>query len=172
MNNKDFYQETFSQVHGSRTVTWEDCEHMRKRHSIGKRLFMLAAVIAVAVALSGLAIAVNFLGLRDTLLPEQYGVYKTDEYGKIIPGEYEYTDFISLSGFNDTPESQALAEWQSFLEGYDQDGSIIASVGNNPTGFEDRYGMYLVYTQEMADKLEEIIAKYDLRLHSWMVPSS
>lgn len=168
MNNKDFYQETFSQVHGSRTVTWEDCEHMRKRHSIGKRLFMLAAVIAVAAALSGLAIAVNFLGLRDTLLPEQYGVYKTDEYGKIIPGEYEYTDFISLSGFNDTPESQALAEWQSFLEGYDQDGSIIASVGNNPTGFEDRYGMYLVYTQEMADKLEEIIAKYDLRLHSWM----
>lgn len=168
MNNKDFYQKTFSQVHGSRTVTWEDCENMRKRHSIGKRLFMLAAVIAVAAALSGLAIAVNFLGLRDTLLPEQYGVYKTGEDGKIIPGEYEYKDFISLSGYNNTPESLALAEWQSFLEGYDQDGSIIASVGNNPTGFEDRYGMYLVYTQDMADQLEEIIAKYDLRLHSWM----
>lgn len=168
MNNRDFYQETFSQVHSARTVTWEDCENMTRKHFAGKRIFMLAAVIAVAAALSGLAVAVNFLGLRDTLLPEQYSVYQTDENDIVIPGEYEYTDFISLSGYNNTPESLALAEWQSFLEGYDQDGSIIAAVGNNPTGFEEKYGMYLVYSQEMADKLDEITAKYGLKLHSWM----
>ena len=41
--------------------------------------------------------------------------------------------------------------------------AIISEIGNSPTGFEERYGHYLVYTQEMADKLEEIIAKYDKR---------
>lgn len=167
MSNKRLYQETFSQVHGSRDIRWEDYQAMKKGKSI-KRLAMLAAVIALAAALSGLAVAANFFGLRDTLLPEKGSVYVTDENGVVVPGEYEYKDFISLSGYMDTPESQALAEWRTFLESYDQDGAIIHEIGNNPTGFEERYGNYLVYTQEMADKLEEIIARYDLKLHDSM----
>ena len=119
-------------------------------------------------ALSALAVAANFFGLRDVLLPEKHSVYVTDENGAAVPGEKEFKDFVSLSGWGDTPESKALAEWEAFLENYDQDGSILAEIGNEPTGFEDRYGFYLVYTQEMAGRLEEIIAKYGLKLHAWM----
>lgn len=167
MSNREFYQETFSQVRGKAEIRWEDYETMRHGKSL-KWIVTLAAAVALLAALSVLAVAANFLGLRDVLLPEKGGVYVTDENGVVLPGEKEYKDFVSLSGWGDTPESKALAEWEAFQQSYDQDGSIIAEIGNEPTGFEDRYGFYLVYTQEMADKLEEIVARYDLKLHSWM----
>lgn len=168
MSNREFYQDTFSQVHSSTEIRWEDFQTMKKSRRTSKRVFMLAAVICALAVLSIAAAATGFFGLRDVLLPEKGSVNVTDENGIVVPGEYEYRDFVSLSGYQDTPESKALAEWQSFLESYDRDGSIISEIGNSPTGFEDRYGFYLVYTQEMADKLEEITAKYGLRLHTRM----
>ena len=167
MSNREFYQETFSQVRGTAEIRWEDYE-MRKRGRSLKWPVTLAASIALLAALSALAVAANFFGLRDALLPEKGSVNVTDERGVAVPGEYEYKDFVSLSGWGDSPESRALAEWRAFLDGYDQDGAIIDRIGNEPTGFEERYGNYLVYTQEMAGKLEEITAKYDLKLHQWM----
>nr|WP_325242694.1 hypothetical protein [uncultured Oscillibacter sp.] len=167
MSNERFYQETFSQVHGTTEIRWEDYEMMRRGRGL-KWIVTLAAAAALLAALSVLAVAANFFGLRDVLLPEKHSVYVTDEDGVVVPGEREFKDFVSLSGWADTPESRALAEWQAFLEGYDQDGAIIAEIGNEPTGFEERYGHYLVYTQEMAGKLEEIVARYELKLHEWM----
>ncbi len=167
MSNQEFYQETFSQVRGTREIRWEDYVMNTRRKSL-KWLVTLAAAVAALAALSALAAATNFFGLRDVLLPEKGSVYVTDENGAVIPGEKEFKDFVSLSGWGDTPESRALAEWQAFRESYDPDGAIIAEIGNEPTGFEEKYGNYLVYTQEMADKLEEIIAKYGLKLHQWM----
>lgn len=128
----------------------------------------LAAAIALLTALSALAVAANFFGLRDALLPEKGSVNAVDENGVVVPGEYEYKDFVSLSGYQDTPESRALAEWQAFLDGYDQDGAILGAIGNSPTGLEEDYGFYTVYTREMADRLEEITARYGLKLHSRM----
>ena len=167
MTNRKFYQETFSQVRGTEEIRWEDYAVRKRRRSL-KWLVTPAASIALLAALSALAVAANFFGLRDVLLPEQGRVYVTDEQGIVVPGAFEYKDFVSLSGLADAPESRALAEWQAFRDGYDRDGAIIAEIGNSPTGFEEDYGLYSVYTQEMADKLEEIIAKYDLKLHSWM----
>lgn len=167
MSNKRFYQETFSQVHGTREIRWEDYEMTRHGRNL-KWVVTLAAAAALLAALSALAVAANFFGLRDVLLPEKHSVDVLDGDGVVVPGEREFKDFVSLSGWGDTPESKALAEWEAFLENYDRDGAIIAKIGNEPTGFEERYGHYLVYTQEMADKLEEIIAKYDLKLHEWM----
>ena len=112
-------------------------------------------------ALTGLAVAQDWFGLRELVLPQQNQVNVVED--GIATDETTLVDVISLSGYLDTPESKALAEWNAFTESYDADGSIIASIGNQPTGFEETYGLYLVYTQEMADKLEEILAKYNLR---------
>lgn len=166
MTNKEFYQKTFSQVHPSKDLQWEDFQNMRRNNRAVKRLVTIAAAVALLAAFSAVAVAADWFGLRNILLPEKGNVYVTDGNGVVIPGVYEEKDFVSLSGLQDTPESQALAEWQAFLDSYDQDGAIIARIGNAPTGFEERYGEYLVYTQEMADKLEEIIAKYRLKLHT------
>lgn len=77
-------------------------------------------------------------------------------------------EFIGLAGYQGSAEAQALAEWQAFLAGYDTDHKLLREIGNEPTGLESRYGLYSVYTQDMADKLEEIIQKYDLKLHTEM----
>ena len=167
MSNREFYQETFSQVHGTREIRWEDYQTMGHRKAL-RWMAALAAAVGLLAALSVLAVAANFFGLRDILLPERGSVNAVDENGAAVPGEYEYRDFISLSGWKDTPESRALAEWEAFRESYDRDGAILQEIGNRPTGFEERYGTYLIYTQEMAGKLEEIIAKYGLKLHEWM----
>lgn len=166
MSNREFYQDTFSQVRSSTDIRWEDFENMKKRGAPGKRVLTLAAAVCLLAALSIAAAATGLFGLRDILLPEKGSVNVTDGNGVVVPGEYEYRDFVSLSGWQDTPERRALAEWRAFLESYDRDGAIIGGIGNSPTGFEDRYGLYQVYTQEMADRLEEITAKYGLRLHS------
>ncbi len=168
MSNREFYQDTFSQVRSSTEIRWEDFQSMKRRKNPARRVLALAAAVCLLAVLSIAAAATGLFGLRDVLLPEKGSVYVTDENDVVVPGEYEYRDFVSLSGWQDTPESRALAEWRSFLEDYDRDGAIIGEIGNSPTGFEEDYGLYLVYTQEMADKLEEIAAKYGLCLHTRM----
>lgn len=165
MTNKELYQKTFSQVHPSRNLQWEDFRNMRGKRFTVKHMAAVVAAAALVVALSVMAVAVDLFGLRSILLPEKTPVGVEDENGVLIPGETEEVDAISLSGLQDTPESRALAEWQSFLDSYDADGSIIARIGNAPTGFEADYGCYQVYTQEMADRLDEIAEKYGLKLH-------
>ena len=69
----------------------------------------------------------------------------------------------------------ALAEWVEFTNSYDRDGTIMAEAERafreggpgNPWDFPDNYNLtYGCYSQEMMDKLDEIVAKYDLKLLS------
>jgi len=169
MNNRDFYQKTFSQIHSSRTVSWEDITEMNhtKTRVLKRRLATVAAAAAVLAALSATAMAVNFLGLRDALLPEKQEVNTFDpETGAAIPGETRQADAVSLSGYMDSPESKALAEWQSFLNSYDRDRTLLKQADDNPDPALAKYQCYTVYTQEMADKLEAIADKYGLKLHT------
>lgn len=170
MTNKEYYRRAFSQVRPSRQVKWEDY-HMKQIHSRrwGK-LLAVAAILCLLAALSGVAVAVNFLGLRDLLLPQKQPVGVLDpDTGIMIPGKTWESDAVSLSGYMDSPESKALAEWEDFLAGYDPDGALLAQVGNYMDPAFDQYICYQVYTQEMADKLEEIVDKYDLKLHTQQI---
>lgn len=72
-------------------------------------------------------------------------------------------DMISLAGLAGSPEHEADVEWREFLDSYDQDESILDTVGDDLTGFEEEYGEYLCYSQEMADKIDEICEKYNLQ---------
>lgn len=82
----------------------------------------------------------------------------------------EDTNVISLQGFAGSPEHRAALAWAEFLHGYDRDGTVLSSVGNGPTPWDEKYGnnSYFVYSQEMADALEAIAAEYGLTLHSGM----
>ena len=75
---------------------------------------------------------------------------------------------ISLSGYMDSPESQALAEWEDFLAHYDADHKVLDQLGNGvfiAEGRED-WSQYSVYSYEMGEKLDEIVEKYGLKLHT------
>lgn len=129
----------------------------RKRALPRKRLLLIAAVISLLLLLAGCAV-VMLMGLKDA----QLGNYTYD----IGFGETQAGDFISLQGFAGSPEYQAAQEWQDFRQSYDVDGSIIAAIGNKPTGLDSKYDLYTAYTQEMADRLEEICQKYGLALRT------
>ena len=128
----------------------------RKRHR-RRPLLLAAAVVGVLAALTCAAVAVNFMGLGDLLLPGR-------QSGQSSPGGQEER-VLSLSGYMDTPESQALAEWETFRSDYDPTGSILAAVGNTLDEDLLPYTCYTVYTDEMAQALEDIAQAHGLTLH-------
>ena len=89
-------------------------------------------------------------------------------------GEYSFKDppkshMISLQGYSDTNEFKASKEWYEFEDGYDKDWKIVDAydkeckkTGKDP--FEEKYPGYGIYSQEMADKVEELMKKYNLKL--------
>lgn len=166
MTNKEFYQETFSQVTSSYEIRWEELQRKSRRKPMGKRLLVPAAVVCLLAVFSTVAVANSWFGLRDLELKEDVTVTEPDGTESMVTLP---TGSISLQGYSETPEKMAMEEWKEFLNHYDADGEILSSIGNSPTGLEEEYLFYLVYTQEMADKLEEILAKYDLKKHTNML---
>lgn len=165
MTNKEYYRQTFSQVHSSTDIRWEDMERMKRKKRASKQLVTLAAVICLLAVVSTVAVAADWFGLRELLLPRQQVPMPIDpETGE---REEKTVDMIGLSGYLDTAESRALAEWQEFLNDYDVEAAANAS-DQNPGQVDEKYTLYQVYNQEMADKLDEIVEKYGLTLHSVM----
>ena len=143
--------------------TSERIVHMKK-----KRIISLALAAALILALGTAAYAIYNWRLQDLVL---HGSTENEtdvtESQRIDPLP-EGVDTLSLQGYAGSPEYKAMLEWSEFQKNYDRDGEILASVGNNPTPWSEKYGSgnYLVYSQEMADTLDAIAAKYGLTLHS------
>lgn len=153
-------------------------------------ILCLILMLALPVA----AIAANWFGLRDLLLPHKSGEStgtgwnKTQtgqdtgagigtememEAGQAFPGQdgggisgTENQGVISLAGYQGSPEWQALAEWKEFLESYDRDDVLQQATGNRLDASFARYSCYMVHSREMADKMDELAGKYNLKLHS------
>lgn len=121
------------------------------------RLGWVLIAAALLVGLLSSALAVRYFGLWDLALPPV-------QSGRM--GSIPERVTLTLSGYMDTPESQAFAEWKAFLDGYDGDHAILDAVGNTIQEELRPYLRYNVYTQEMADELERIAAKYGLKLHT------
>ena len=138
-----------------------------------KRALLIAAVIALTLLLVGCAVVYVLrmqnlhVGEYTTYMPTIY-----DEDGNVIPVETRKpTQLLSIQGVH----MDALAEWVEFTNSYDQDGTIMAEAERasheggpgNPWDFPDNYHLtYGCYSQEMIDKLDEIVEKYDLKLLS------
>lgn len=162
MTDHERYRRAFSHAQAKKELTWEDFSVMKtKKRPLPHRMTALIASLALLCALGTGAVAANFLGLKDLLLPQRQEV--------TTHGKTWEVDSISLSGYMDSPESRALAQWEAFLAEYDKDRAILYAIGNYLDPAFEKYNCYLVYTQDMADKLEEIAAKYDLKLHTDMV---
>lgn len=87
--------------------------------------------------------AIRAFGLRDLLLPPKQTDLPDSEIVQIDPAPVRET--ISLSGYMNTPESRALAEWMAFLDRYDRDDTILHSVGNHQDKELRPCICYLVY---------------------------
>ena len=143
--------------------TSERIVHMKK-----KRIISLALAAALILALGTAAYAIYNWRLQDLVLHSNAeNETEVTESQRIDPLS-EGVDTLSLQGYAGSPEYKAMLEWSEFQKNYDSDGEILASVGNNPTPWSEKYGSgnYLVYSQEMADTLAAIADKYALTLHS------
>lgn len=137
--------------------------------TLGRKPLLIAAIIGLMLFLMGCAWVV--MKMQDLKLGEQAVTQDVFEYdpntGEAISqvGQETYTQqILTLSGMNGTPASMAAREWYEFCKSYDPDRAIQKSVWGNYPDFPAEYSGYGLYTQDMKDKLDEILAKYDLKL--------
>lgn len=132
-----------------------------------KKTWLMAAVIAAMLLLTGCAAAVYLLHMQDLKMADSTAEkYVFAEDGINIEGtETVNTQVLSLTGIQGSPGYQATKEWYEFVESYDPDYGIYAEMdkaGSIPD-FPTEYQSYNLYSQEMKDKLDEILVKYNLK---------
>lgn len=123
-----------------------------------RRIFLLAAVIALASVLVGCGVLYVLhrqqLRIADREIYDMPWVELSEENEMgAIPQQV-----LTTSGPEDSKRYQAAKEWNEFEVSYARDHDWDETF-SCPSEYE-RYGLY---SQEMVDKLEEILDKYDLQ---------
>ena len=130
-------------------------ETPKKRQLPRKRLWLIAAIVALALLLVGCA-TLYVLHLQDMAFGEAQRAGSS--------GSSETWFKLSLQGVEGTPGYLAQKEWYEWLETYDPNDEIYHSEEAFSEDFGEEYEAYLLYTRAMKDKLDEICAKYHLNL--------
>ena len=144
----------------------------KKRMSI-RRPILIAAIIVMMLLLVGCAV-IYVLSLQEIKLGDQTVTFDISNFdpetGEISEGqESVHQQILTLAGLSNTPAAKAAREWYEFTDSYDPDLEIKKSVWGNIPDFGDKYYGYDLYTQEMKDKLDEILDKYDLKLRGKLI---
>lgn len=139
-----------------------------KRRSL-RRPLLIAAAIAAALLLVGCGI-VYALRLQDMSIGKATYTQRFDDKGKAIDPVEKSMDIITPYGRSGDAIQQALKEWYEFQESYDPDYLLATNEPDIP-GIPNQYEYtYSCYTQEMVDKVDEIAAKYNLKLLEGWIP--
>ena len=139
-----------------------------KRRSL-RRPLLVAAAIAAALLLVGCGI-VYALRLQDMSIGKATYTQRFDDKGKAIDPVEKSLDIITPYGRSGDAIQQALKEWYEFQESYDQDHALMTNEPDIPSIPNQYEYTYSCYTQEMVDKVDEIAAKYDLKLLEEWIP--
>ena len=134
-----------------------------------RRPLLVAAAIAAALLLVGCGI-VYALRLQDMSIGKATYTQRFDDKGKAIDPVEKSMDIITPYGRSGDAIQQALKEWYECQESYDPDYLLATNEPDIP-GIPNQYEYtYSCYTQEMVDKVNEIAAKYDLKLLEEWIP--
>ena len=144
-------------------------KHTQGKHLSTKRIWLIAAVIALTLLLVGCAV-VYMLRMQDIKVGELSHYMPVDEDGNVISSDKPQSiTLLSLQGVH----LDAMSEWVTFTENYDRDRSIELEAERTGSAQEipEQYSLtYGCYSQEMVDMLNAIAEKYDLNLLSAYVP--
>ena len=145
---------------------------------IFRKHILIAAIIALMVLFMGCAV-VYMLSMKGINIGQQQTLQDVFEYdpesGQAIAylGQETVTEeVLTLAGIQGSPNYQAAQEWFAFKQMYDPDHSILEKLqkdGLIPV-FPEEYQAYNLYSQEMKDKLDEILEKYGLKLIGKTIP--
>lgn len=139
-----------------------------KRRSL-RRPLLVAAAIAAALLLVGCGI-VYALRLQDMSIGKATYTQRFDDKGKAIDPVEKSMDIITPYGRSGDAIQQALKEWYEFQESYDPDYLLATNEPDIPDIPNQYEYTYSCYTQEMVDKVDEIAAKYNLKLLKEWIP--
>ena len=134
-----------------------------------RRPLLIAAAIAAALLLVGCGI-VYALRLQDMSIGKASYTQRFDDKGKAIDPVEKSMDIITPYGRSGDAIQQALKEWYEFQESYDPDYALATNEPDIPDIPNQYEYTYSCYTQEMVDKVNEIAAKYDLKLLDEWIP--
>ena len=134
-----------------------------------RRPLLVAAAIAAALLLVGCGI-VYALRLQDMSIGKETYTQRFDDKGKAIDPVEKSLDIIIPYGRSGDAIQQALKEWYEFQESYDQDHALMTNEPDIPSIPNQYEYTYSCYTQEMVDKVNEIAAKYNLKLLDEWIP--
>ena len=134
-----------------------------------RRPLLVAAAIAAALLLVGCGI-VYALRLQNMSIGKATYTQRFDDKGKAIDPVEKSMDIITPYGRSGDAIQQALKEWYEFQESYDPDGALLTDEPDIPDIPNQYEYTYSCYTQEMVDKVDEIAAKYNLKLLDEWIP--
>ena len=143
-----------------------------------RRPVLIAALIAMLLMLVGCAV-VYVLSMQKIHIGQQQtqqDVFQYDpdtgEAVAYIGQETVTEEVLTLGGIQGSKNYLAAQEWFDFKQEYDPDFAIISELQRTKSvpEFPEEYGAYNIYTQEMKDKLDEILEKYDLKRIGKTVP--
>ena len=134
-----------------------------------KKPLLIAAIVALMLLMMGCAV-VYVLRMQDMSIGKETYTQTFDDQGKYLEEPVEKTaDVLTLYGHSGDNIQKATAEWFAFLETYDPEGKLMDNDPDHsdiPNQFEYTYGCY---TQDMVSKVQQIAAKYDLKLlEEWL----
>ncbi len=163
--NRDDVFEMFNDVRDKYVLEAIESRKAVPRRNIGrKRIFLMAAVIAMGLLLVGCGI-VYVLKMQDLKLGENLiDRERWNQESQTVVAQTVPQQILTSSGLKGSPNYQAAQEWYEFEKTYDPERDKFYAAMDSGTEFPAKYSFYGPYTQEMVDKIEEICSKYNLAL--------
>ena len=160
-----------------------EMEPILRKTKTGTRFFLrkhilIAAIIALMVVFMGCGV-VYMLSMKGISIGQQQTLEDVFDYdpesGQAVAylGQEAVTEeVLTLAGIQGSPNYQAAQEWFAFKQAYDPDHAILQQLQKNDLvpEFQEEYQAYSLYSQEMKQKLDEILEKYDLKLIGRTIP--
>ena len=138
-------------------------------HKSLRRPLLIAAVIALTLLLVGCAV-VYALRLQDMSIGKETYTQNFADDGRAIEPTEKTRDIITLYGHSGDPVQLAMKEWYEYLQTYDPDGILMDNNPDHPEIPNQYEYTYSCYTPDMVAKVDEIAAKYNLKLLEEWIP--
>lgn len=138
-------------------------------HKSLRRPLLIAAVIALTLLLVGCAV-VYALRLQDMSIGKETYTQQFADDGRAMEPTEKTRDIITLYGHSGDPVQLAMKEWYEYLQTYDPDGVLMDNNPDHPEIPNQYEYTYSCYTPDMVAKVDEIAAKYNLKLLEEWIP--
>lgn len=167
MNRKHYLLDLFNGVEDRFVVEAVRSREPARPVARKNRIVLIAALVALTALLAGCGAAI-ILSLQNMSVGTSTHTKRFDDQGKALEQSVEVQrQILYFAGYPDSSAQEAAREWFDFRNSYDQDRAIrynLPNVSDLPDVPNNYEYIYNCYSPEMVRKLDEIAAKYNVKL--------